>query len=134
MSRPSDELKWDRVLTEEFWVFSAYKKQFLNGRAQKVAAGLYGDTLILVLGARVVDHSELLDGGHCHFRTKRGKDLPNDPDDREWAGGAFIEYYNKENELNIWGDSTTLDGPLTPEVEKLALEVFADLEYLEVKG
>ena len=132
MSRPSDELNWDRVLTYEYWdspsVINSpgYKEEFLNGRAQKVAAGLYGDTLILVLGNRVKDHSGLLDLGYRHFK-EQGESFP---DDSEWAGGAFIEYYNEENKLNIWGDSTTLDGPLTPEIEKIALEVFADLEYL----
>jgi hypothetical protein len=137
MSRSSDELNWDRVLTYEYWDSPfeinspGYKEEFLNGRAhQKVAAGLHGDTLILVLGNRITYHSALLDLGYRHFR-EQGESVPDDPE-WEWTGGALIEYDNKENELNIWGDAS--DGPLTPEVEKTALEVFADLEYLEVEG
>jgi len=131
MSWPYEELNWDRVLTNEYWSIPYEvdaidrKEGFLNGRAQNIAAGLYGDTLILVVGWRATDHSRILHSSHLHF-SRKVVDLPDDP---AWTGGAFIEYQNQEDELNIWGASSTLDGPLTPEVEKLVLETFSGLEF-----
>lgn len=125
----SDQLNWDRVLTYECWIFPEDKEKFLTGRAQKIAAGIYGNTLILVLGGNSNDHSYLLRLAHENF-SEEDENLPTEP---EWAGGAFIEYLNKAGELNIWGDSTTLDGSLPEKIQTVAIEEFSQLDWIDVQ-